>query len=694
MPYRPGMTASHAQELLHAIAGPHAEFRDGQLESILALAERRERLLLVQRTGWGKSAVYFIATRLLRDQGAGATLLVSPLLALMRNQVFMAQQAGVQAATINSSNREDWHDILEDLRHDRIDLLLVSPERLNNLEFRRDVLPQVASHSGLLVIDEAHCVSDWGHDFRPDYRRVARVAELLAPGVPVLATTATANDRVIADITDQLDLDLAVQRGSLDRESLHLYTAHLPDPATRMAWLATYVPRLPGSGIVYCLTVADTERVAAWLREQGIDAEAYSGGVDGDRREDIEERLLAGRVKVVVATSALGMGFDKPDLGFVVHYQAPGSVVAYYQQVGRAGRALDKAFGVLLAGHEDADIQDYFIRTAFPPREQAEQAVAFLDAADVPLSLAKIQARVNARKTRLEGMLKVLEVEGAVQRERGGWSRTARPWAYDEERARRVTAQRRREQAAMTKYAESDHCLMQYLRAQLDDPSAERCRRCGPCTGTALPTDVPRPLVAAAVEFLRWQTLSFSCRRQWPYGLAGASARIPVDYRAEDGRALSVFGDAGWGTLVRDGKFVDERFSDELVHALAELVRERWRPNPSPTWVTCVPSWRRAQLVPDVALRLARDLGLPFRAVVTKVKDTRPQKELENSFQQAANVHDAFTITGRVAPEAVLLVDDIVDSRWTLTVVAALLREAGSGAVHPVALADAQPQRS
>lgn len=496
---------------------------------------------------------------------------------------------------------------------------------------------------------------------------------------------------MIADIGEQLGLELAVRRGSLDRQSLRLFTARLPDQAERMAWLAAYLPRLPGSGIVYCLTVADSRRVASWLQGRGIDAEAYYGALDTDTREDIEARLLDNRVKAVVATSALGMGFDKPDLGFVVHFQAPGSVIAYYQQVGRAGRAIEKAYGVLLAGTEDADITDHFIDAAFPPREQAEAVVALLSDAAAPVRQAQIEAQVNVRRGRLEAMLKILEVEGAVERTDTGWLRTLRPWRYDHERVHRVTAQRRAEQRAMAEYVTTERCLMQLLREQLDEPGPTPCGRCSRCTGRALPTDVAGELVAPAVEHLRWQKLEITPRRRWPPGFAVASGGIPHEQQAEPGCALSIFGDAGWGRLVRSGKFADGRFPDALVGAVAELVCRRWRPQPPPAWVTCVASRRRPELVPEFAERVADHLGLPFHPIVTKVRDTRPQKAMENSVQQAANVHGAFALTGPPDQRPVLLIDDVVDSRWTFTIVAILLRGAGSGPVHPLALAHAQP---
>src|SRR4051794_24786943 len=677
---------ARATELLRRMVGAEAEFRSGQLEAVTALYAERRRVLVVQRTGWGKSAVYFIATRLLRDDGRGPTLLVSPLLALMRNQIEMATRIGVNAATINSANRDDWEAIKADIRDNRIDLLLISPERLNNREFRDDVLPDVVGTTGLLVVDEAHCIGDWGHDFRPDYRRIARVLDTLPAGVPVLCTTATANDRVVDDVVAQLGRDIDVHRGTLDRESLVLSRAPTSHPADRMAWLAEYLPTTTGTGIVYCLTVTDTIRVADWLESNGISAHAYSGDTDNAVREQIERDLLGNRVKVVVATSALGMGFDKPDLAFVIHFQSPGSAIAYYQQVGRAGRALERSDGILLQGGEDEQIQDWFISTAFPPRPKAEQVIALLEAAEGPVSTSTLMAEVNVRKSRLEAMLKILEVDGAVERAgRGGWRRSTEPWAYDEDRVERVTAARRAEQEAMRAYGRTDGCLMQFLRGQLDDPGATPCGRCMNCTGTPL-TFAPEPsLVAAAQEFLRNRELSVQPWLQWPTGLAERKGRIPEELRLEPGRALCVENDGGWGQLVRAGR-ASGRFSDELVAASARLIR-RWNPNPFPTWATCIPSRQHPDLVPAFARSLAETLGIEFRPSVVRVRDAPSQREMENSAQQLTNVLGAFELRGPV-DGPVLLIDDVVDSRWTLTVVGSQLLEAGSGPVFPFVLAE------
>src|SRR5215218_9263687 len=482
------MVEDRAGELLHALAGPEASFRPSQLEAIRDLVGDRARVLCVQRTGWGKSAVYFIATALLREQGAGPALIISPLLALMRNQIAAAERLGIRALTINSTNRDAWAEVEDLLARDAVDLLLISPERLNNPQFRDRMLPLFAARVGLVVVDEAHCVSDWGHDFRPDYRRLAEMLAQLPAGVAVLGTTATANDRVVADVEEQLRAGgsnagpLRTYRGPLGRSSLRLEVVQLPAQADRLAWLATWLPRFEGSGIVYTLTKRDADIVAQWLVSRGISAEAYSGEVEAERRIAVEERLLADDVKAVVATSALGMGYDKPDLGFVVHYQAPGSVIAYYQQVGRAGRGVDHADVVLLRGAEDKRIQDFFIEQAFPPRELVERVLEALG--EDGTTLPAVLTQVNLGRGRVEALLKVLDVEGAVERQGQRWvRRPASGWTYDAQRYAEVTALRRSEQGAMAAFGADGRCLMRALQEELDDPDPQDCGRCATCAG-------------------------------------------------------------------------------------------------------------------------------------------------------------------------------------------------------------------
>jgi ATP-dependent DNA helicase RecQ len=687
-----------ALELLRrALDNPRIDFREGQWEAIEALVNRRERLLVIERTGWGKSAVYFIATRILRDRGQGPTLIVSPLLALMRNQVEAAGRLGIHALTINSTNRDDWPDLRRDILADRADALLISPERLANEEFVETVLLPVAERLGLLVVDEVHCISDWGHDFRPDYRRLVNVVKRMPRNMPILGTTATANDRVVADVQDQLG-NVGVQRGSLTRETLALQNLRLPDQSARLAWLAEHVPELPGTGIVYTLTKRDADQVADWLSRNGVTSRAYYSGVvaedfqdSNSYREHLEGMLLRNEIKALVATTALGMGYDKPDLGFVVHYQAPGSVISYYQQVGRAGRAIDRAVGVLLSGREDGDVHEYFRSTAFP-LEKDVQAILEALADQDDLTAARLEQVVNLRKGKIEQALKFLSLDSPapVIWDQGRWRRTAVPYSMDHDRIARLTQQREIEWQQLQRYIDTPGCLLQFLAEALDDPHPRPCGRCARCLGHPIvDEEFAMALAIEAVRFLRHADLVLECKRQVAPGAftqLGFHGRLPPELRAEPGRILSRWGDAGWGRYVVEDKRADH-FRDELVDALAEMVRERWRPEPPPEWVTCVPSRHHPELVPSLARRLATRLELPYIAAVSKARDNEPQKRQENRYHRCRNLDGVFAVDQEIPGGPVLLVDDVVDSAWTLTVVAALLRRAGSGPVWPVALA-------
>jgi ATP-dependent DNA helicase RecQ len=679
------------QLLRRAVGNPRAQFRPGQWEAIQSLVEGRERLLVVERTGWGKSIVYFIATRLLRDGGAGCSLLISPLLALMRNQIAAAERIGVRAETINSTNPDDWPVVEAALRAGQIDILLVSPERLANEQFMTRCLLPVAARVGLFVVDEAHCISDWGHDFRPDYRRIVRILRALPRNLPVLATTATANDRVVNDVSGQLGPRLNVIRGPLLRESLRLENLRIPSQSARMAWLADRIPKFEGSGIVYTLTVRDADNVTAWLQQCGINARAYHAGLENEERLQLENMLLGNQVKTLVATVALGMGFDKPDLGFVVHFQRPGSVVHYYQQVGRAGRAIEEAHGVLMSGAEDDEIADYFIRTAFPSAVEVAEVLRVLDAAPRPLKAAELQRALNIRPSKLAKALKFLEVESPspIAHEGAAYVRTPVPWVMPAERIERITQLRRQEQARMRAYMEAHGCLMQFLAEELSDPEAAPCGKCANCTGERLGETYPPHLGEEAARFLERLSLIIEPRKLWPQmaTFEGERGRIAAEFMAAESRALCKWGDAGFGDLVRDGKR-DRHFADRLVETAVDLI-QRWNPRPTPEWVTCVPSHRHPALVPEFARRLAAHLGLAFIECVRKTRGTDLQKTRQNSFQQASNLENVFEVEGEsVRPGPVLLVDDMVDSRWTFTVLAWKLRTAGAGPVFPFALAD------
>lgn len=678
-----------ALELLRIGSGrADAIFRDGQEDAIRHIVDGKGRLLVVQKTGWGKSFVYFIAIKLLREAGGGPALLISPLLALMRNQIAAAERMGVRAATINSDNQDEWKSVEAKLRRNEVDILLIAPEKLGNDWFNTEVLAGIAGQISLMVIDEAHCISDWGHDFRPHYRLLERIARTLPANLRLLATTATANDRVMEDLVAVLGPNMKVLRGDLNRSSLTLQTMRLPSQAVRLAWIAQQLSSLPGHGIIYTLTIRDANQLADWLKAQGFAVEAYTGKT-GDRREELEQALQENKVKALVATTALGMGYDKPDLAFVIHFQMPGSVVAYYQQVGRAGRALESAYGVLLSGDEEEGITDWFIRNAFPTRQEVDDVLGALNEAPEGLSIPDLMTCVNMSKGRIEKTITALSLESPAPIAKQGtkWQLTAAElgdefWA----RADRLTKLRRAELHQMQEYVSrpfGQH--MGFLIDALDGDSST----VSPPSLPPLSEDVDQLLVREAEEFLCRTSLPIEPRKKWPvggmpqYGIHTAST---IPYQAQPGKALCVWGDAGWGGLVRQGKYHDGYFSDDFVAACVKMIQE-WNPQPSPTWVTCVPSLRHPELVPNFAQRLAAALGLPFHMVIAKT-DARPeQKTMANSTQQARNIDGSLALNGQpIPPGPVLLVDDMVDSRWTLTVSAWLLRKSGSGAVWPMAL--------
>lgn len=680
------------EELLQVLRdtyGEGTEFRDGQKEAIQQVLNGK-RILVVQKTGWGKSLVYFLAAKMMRRKMQGITLIISPLLALMNNQIVSADKLGLHVETINSENTDDWEMIMEKIKHNQVDALIISPERLANDEFKQ--LLTGGLQINLFVVDEAHCISDWGHDFRPDYRRIVEIIQKLPSNIPVLATTATANDRVVEDIKSQLGQNIIVSRGSLMRESLELQVVKLQTREERLAWIAEHLKELPGTGIIYCLTVRDCRLVHKWLRENNISSRCYYAGIKDDETESkaaIVQLFMENQIKVLVATVAFGMGVDKPDIGFVIHFQKPGNLIAYYQQIGRAGRGIQKALAILLSGEEDNQINNYFIESAFPTEALMENIMEELRAkSDSGLKQADLEKNINMKPTKIKDCVKYLMVEGAVYKEGSSYYPAPRPWEPDLEKSRRITDIRKNELKQMNDFVHTKNCYMEYIANALNDPHAKRCGKCSNCLGYPLISEeFQQDTLIKAQEFIKRDFHIIEPRKKWPIGVfIDGKNKIPEEFQCERGRVLSNYADAGWGRLVQKGKYTDGFFDDQLVDAAAELLADFVKEHDI-QWAASIPSVRRPQLVSDFAGRLAERLHLNYVEAIEKVRDVRCQKELNNNFLQYENAKDSFEVK-QAFGQNLLLIDDMVDSRWTFTVCGYKLQKCGSGRVFPFALAN------
>ena len=687
----------HALQYLRQMTNnPRADFHYDQWESINELVTNQSQILVVQRTGWGKSAVYFIATKIRRSQNFGPTLIVSPLLSLIRNQIDSAAKLGLRVVSYNSSMQRDEKQQAEGaILARQVDAIIISPEQLGQTVFGETILPSISGSIGLFVVDEAHCISDWGHDFRPDYSRIVRVLQNLPGNVPVLATTATANNRVVNDVQNQLGDRLRIIRGPLTRHSLSLQNIGLSRKSERLAWLAQHVKAISGTGIVYAKTTRDSEIVAGFLQQQGINARAYHSKLAEQEKQQLEAALINDQVKALVATSALGMGFDKHNISFVIHYQSPGNVVEYYQQVGRAGRGIDNAIGVMMMGEEDARIQQFFIDNAFPKEKQINALLDAIERMD-GAKLTELEPEINFSKSTAESILKFLSIENPSPILKDGpvYRRTQFDYRLPVEKIERLNAVKEAEWQQLETYHSYDGCLMAFLAAELDDPQVKPCGRCANCSPEhKLPAHVDAELVRQANHYLRHRYVKIEPRVNFASSSDNAKiafANYQFRYRnpnleIEQGLALSTWKDGGWGDMVADGKARGE-FSLNLIEPMVAMINSMHY-DERPSWLTYIPSPRHPNLVRNFAYALAKALGVECKDSLYIAEVREPQKTMENSFFQSKNLDGAFGIdpnNGYAAP--VWLLDDAVDSRWTFTVAGALLRRQGVSKVIPVAL--------
>lgn len=695
------------------IYGKDAEFHKGQLEAIKAVLDGN-RVLVVQKTGWGKSLVYFLAAKMMRAQGKGLTLVFSPLLALMNNQLESARKFFPKNESIrlyNSSVDSDYKQkTVELLKEGKVDVLFVTPESLTNNDFMKKVMGEIGK-IGFLVIDEAHCISDWGHDFRPDYMNIVKIVDNLTSNDPVLATTATANDRVVNDISTQLryknDIkkEMLILRGNLQRESLYIQIIRIADYKGKLAWLKEHIDglqkRVGGAGIIYCATINDCKLVAEWLRNSFADKriEIYNGQVDKNLRVDLEKDFLHDKIDILVATSAFGMGIDKPNIGFVIHFSKPKNVIEYYQQIGRAGRGqeIPLAYAVLLTSPDDDNVNNFFIRSAFASYE--EMSDIFNTIKENPgISQTDIVKKGKYTKALIDKVIRYLVAQGALTNYYNGkntYTVKDNDWQPDVEHIRQLTQLRYKELGDMNAYIASKQCHMQYVTALLNDKESKPCGHCAFCKPEQSLSEKYSDDTAAAAElFINCFDYDVATRKQW-----ADFQRIPENERICGGKifVLTKYGAGNYGKLVREGKYESNPayFADELVTAAANKLGQVVK-NENIKYLVPIPSLNHPTLVSSFAQRLASKLGCQYLDILGKTSNEE-QKNKHTSVQQQKNIEDSVFIKDNTSLNAnVLLIDDMVDSKWTLTVAASkLVREANAdGMIKVFAFALANSQNS
>ncbi|HLI68172.1 MAG TPA: RecQ family ATP-dependent DNA helicase [Ktedonobacteraceae bacterium] len=653
-------------------------FHPGQREIIEHLVQGK-RVLAIQRTGWGKSLCYQLASMYFPH----LTLVFSPLKALMRDQCQRCNARYHIPSAIVSSDflPEENAATLEQAVGGKIKILYIAPERLDNQLWQNYVRQMRLS---MIVVDEAHCISTWGHDFRPHYRRIVTLLEAIPETVSVLALTATANQRVEQDIREQIGTNALVIRGSMRRPNLHLNVVNVNGDEEKLGYLAANLPIWPGSGVVYTATKSSAEMIATFLQEQGIKAEYYHAGREDADRQHIEQSLMTNRYKVVCSTNALGMGIDKPDIGFIVHYHIPASPIHYYQEIGRAGRDGNNAKCVLLYDPEDLAIQHHFIEGAKPPARHYETVLSLIRNEVQGWRLTDLLRVTGLSQSALRNILIDLEEQGLIQRMKSDNHRQTTLYVskhlgrVDVALYERVRIQKESELADIQAYAQSDQCFMGYLTSYLGDAPGYHCGTCGNCQQDNWKSVPVSKISLEAVEYFFEQTFLPRIEKH-------GTIKQPEH---EAGWSLSYHGSTRIGELVRASKYENAGpFAEQLVQRAVEVICSRY-PLADLDGIVSVPPTKSGRLVEDFAHRVASKLGIRYVPALVKLRMTQEQKVCTNAVQKKENVKGAFAVLepSQVIGRVLLLIDDIYDSGYILREVGATLMKAGAKAVYPLTI--------
>ncbi len=645
-------------------------FYDEQWNAIERLLSGK-RVLVIEKTGFGKSLCYqFTATQL-----PGMAIIFSPLIALMRDQVAYLQSIGIPSECVNSGQTPEKNTrILEEARQGKIKILYITPERQENRRWQ-EIVKQL--DLSMVVVDEAHCISVWGHDFRPAFRRIINLVQLLPETLPVLATTATATQRVAEDIMTQMGENISLIRGDLLRENLNLRVVNVDSEDAKMEWLAEFFRNQEGTGLIYTGRRADTDLYASWLKHIGISATNYNAGLDRELRKEIEEGLKSNRWRCVVSTNALGMGIDKPDIRFIIHTQIPASPTHYYQEIGRAGRDGLPTEIALLYNPEDKDLPEYFIRNSRPAIKNYLRAIEALK--QEPLGTYDLTRRTNLTRTQVGVILNDLVDQGIVCQVAFGGSRKyeyqsnapfldIRPF----EKLRRFKFG---ELKKMIEYAESSNCRMDYLCRYLGDTSVGRCGKCD--------NDLNRRHQATITDGGREKIRDF-WNTYFPELKVGSSRSNLVD-----GIASSYYGVSNVGAIIHHCKYENGgHFPDYLLVQTLRAYRKHFGREEFDL-VVYVPPTESGDLVEIFAKRVAKNLHFSVSDGLKKMRVTKPQKVFQNSVLKRDNVKEAFYYENPsdIRGKSILVVDDILDSGATIKEIGRAFTKLGAAKIAPLVIA-------
>ncbi len=653
-------------------------FYDEQWEAIRRLLNG-ERILMIQRTGFGKSLCYqFPAT-----QFSGITVIFSLLIALMRDQVKALNNKGVSARYINSEqSAEENSSTIQDALNGKVKILYIAPERQENMEWIEATRKMNLS---MVVIDEAHTISVWGHDFRPAFRRIINLVKLLPQSLPVLATTATATKRVQHDIEQQIGGKLTTIRGLLVRDNFKLYAIKVHSEDEKLVWLAQNLNRIEGTGLIYTGTRVGTEIYAKWLAANGINAINYNAGHDADTRKDIENGLMQNRYKCVVSTNALGMGIDKPDIRFIIHTQIPASPIHYYQEIGRAGRD-GKPTTIILFYNESKDEngieEDYklpkaFIDGARPSREKYLKAIEALK--QEPLTERGLMKATNLKQTQIRVIKADLIDQGIVREVVNGRNKILEyqfgAKELDTKAFEDLRNAKLKDLDAMVGYVNTSKPRMQYLCEFLDDDFNVNYSN---CDNTNL-----NKLTVAFTDDWRDRLINF---RESYFPVLEVESRSS---NIVNGVAASYYGVSNVGSALHRSKYENGGdFPDFLLRLTLKAFRKTYS-NTRFDWVLYVPPTHSGDLVKNFAVKFASVIKVPISHKLVKIRQTSEQKVFQNGWLKQDNVKDAFSYMSpeEIYGKRIILLDDIFDSGATMKEIGKMLTAMGAETIVPVAIA-------